>query len=660
MSHIAVMKFGCHRLTENEGPAHTQMRRAAQYYNALVSIERWRRHGFAAVRSLFVPNLSEMEQAHEQITEWLDEQRDLIKAKRKKASVVSVKPRKIRPTKQVDVTDEKDEIEELQRWRKELAARLKPARAEFQGLIEHAAAEYKLRTSAAPKGDNHAKKRLNAEAWAAMLSEPDWHEAWKGIARIDQAAYELRNWVFGACGLCHGTYTAVREDVGRAGKRPQPRPDGEPRKPKERPSFSRRLYRKIGWQIQGGLTWGDILAGKSSQIRVVERRSARTPTPMGRGGRRNPQNHDAKELAKREREGAGKGNRSRQEYAAIKIRISKIAEDGSAIWATVETFLARPIPEDAVVRWVYIVPREEAGRWTYTLQLTVDTEQPLIVRQRGDGIASVSIRWSRADSSLLVARVNDDEQIVLPKKIITELHHADDLRGSADRYFDDARDALLEWMKSRPTPDWVREAAATAPHWRAHWKLERLAHRWSADLAATGQLTKLWSAWKAARGQDDFHSSFEILSEWLTTQGVADEPTQFIIWLEWWRRKDIHMTQMQTNIRRRALNRRKDFYRCTAASLVTRFARCELKQFSLAAAALRDLPEAEAKELHKAARHQRVQAAPYELKEALRHAFGPDGYSERSGDDETHGTARKVTTPPVSPQNEAWQPTAAE
>jgi hypothetical protein len=640
MSNMSVVPFGCRHFVEHEGLAFNQMRRAAQYYNVLVAIERWRRREFSAIRSAHVAGLSEMEDAYAQLTEWLNEQRKSIRAKRQKASVKSVDPRKIVPTKRVDADEEKDEIAELQTWRRELGARLKAPRAEFAALIEPGKTEYKRRTGEAKKGDNHAKKRLNATVREAMLEEPEWHQAWKELALLEASAYDLRNWVFEASGLAHGTYHAVREDVKRAGKRPPPRPDGEPRKPKKRPQFSRLRFRKIGWQLHD-LTWADILAGKSSHIQIVERRSARTPSPSGRGGRRNPQNHSAAELAKREREGAGKGNRSRQEYATAKIRVGT-TEDRLPIWATIEAFLARPIPMDAQVRWVYLVPREVGDRWSYSLQFTLDTEKPLIERLRGDGIASIDLCWTKRDETLLVARVNGTEDIVLPSPVVSGLRYAEQLRSDSDKHFDTARDALLDRIKSRLTPDWVREAAATAPHWRAHWKLERIAHRWSTDLAATGQLSKLWSSWKAHRSEQckDFHSDLETVSGWLTTQGVTDEPTQFVIWLEWWRRKDVHMTQMQTNIRRRAMNRRKDFYRCTAATLVKSFARCELGELDLAAVAIRDLPEAKAKELHQAARHQRVLAAPYELKQAIKYAFGPDSYSERSGDDESPVTAR--------------------
>jgi hypothetical protein len=122
---------------------------------------------------------------------------------------------------------------------------------------------------------------------------------------------------------------------------------------------------------------------------------------------------------------------------------------------------------------------------------------------------------------------------------------------------------------------------------------------------------------------------------------VTSELSRFVVWLEWWRRKNRHLEQMGRAARRRSMNRRRDIYRCFAAELSTKVEKVEIAPLDLASVALRDMPEAKAKELHQAARHQRVLAAPYELKEALKNAFGPDRYLERSGDDEEPGSARK-------------------
>jgi hypothetical protein len=227
----------------------------------------------------------------------------------------------------------------------------------------------------------------------------------------------------------------------------------------------------------------------------------------------------------------------------------------------------------------------------------------------------------------------------------------------------------------------VKTDAATAAHWKAHWKLHRVARRWINEIdvdvhtlwrtwcadrdAIVGCRPKAsgsWRAWRTERaairrqhGVDagDYFAPYDVTALWLTEHGVTGATEQLVIWLEWWRRKDQHLKQMQDNIRRNAQNRRMDFYRCTAASLVKRFARCELREIDLAALALRDLPEAEAKELHKAARRQRVQAAVYGLKQALKGAFGTESFCERRGDDEPPESARGIeSTHESSSENE--------
>lgn len=649
---IYVIRYGCRTLTENPESALTEMRRGGQYFNALVAIERWRRREYAVIRSRYVPFLAEMEAADEQIGLYIEEQRDKIREKRRKVSVATaVHPKRAKPTKRVPVEEERTEIESLIVWRKELRVRLTAARAAFVAMIGPAAAEYKRRTGEAPQGDNWAKKRLNAEGRTAMLGE-DWHPAWKDVATLEQSAYELKNWVFQGCGLNHGTYTAVRDAVAQAGKPPRPRPDGQPLRPRARPEFSRRRFRKMGWQVPRKWSWGDILAGKSSELRVDSLESACT-----RKGKKNPQNHSPEELAKRAREGTGSGSRSRMKYAKIRIRIGET-------WVAAECFMHRPIPEDAVVRWVYLVPKDERrlrdGRLvpkTYELQLTIEMERKLIERAPGVGLAEIRLGWTKTESGgLIVGRLGSGRVIELPWEVIDGLGKSASIRSAADQYFDVAKEALLTRLEEGGAPEWIAGDTKTAAHWRSHEKLARIAERWVRETALSVPLPELWQRWKAFRAviraahgaeAGDLYTSLPELSTWLGQQGLSPE-THFPVWLEWWHRKDRHLKELETNLSRRARNRRLKFYGETAAKLSMEFQRCDIMPLDLAGAALRDMPEAAPKELHEAARRQRVQAATSELKAALANAFGPDRYRERSGDDEPAVGARRVVKPNVS------------
>jgi hypothetical protein len=405
---MIVLKFGVRKITAGGAHAHAEMRAAHHLYNALVAVERWKRREYAAIRSRYVPGLAEIEDAYEQISDWIGEhagrdgsERGGIREKRQKASAPKEPNGKPHPTKQVDDGDEKDIISQMKAWRSAASATSKPLRTQFSALTDRPDLEYEARTRGVPiawlekraalrasenKYDlkylielieassrkTHAKGAANASVRAEMLNEP-WHEAWKDVARLEAAAHDLRVWIGDAHNLNHGTYTAVADDLIRAGKRPPPRPDGEPRKPRQRPAFSRRGLRKMGWQIQGGVTWSDILAGKCRYLKIDDMR------PQG-----------------------GSGHRWR---ATMQIRISQ--PDRTNEWVTLDVAVHRPVPDDTRITWVYLVPEERPGdRWEYSVQLTANPSEPLIQRAPGTGHAHVSLRWTQRGDTLEVADVN--------------------------------------------------------------------------------------------------------------------------------------------------------------------------------------------------------------------------------------------------------------
>lgn len=625
-----VMKFGARRVIENRELAHEQMSLAHRYYNALVELERYRRTQFREIRSRFVPGLDAAEQRMQEISERIEELRDVIKIARKRASVVSVSPRVIKPTRTVDKSAEVAEMDGLKAERKELSPRLKALKATFGAMIDPGREAFKARVG---KNAPVIQSRRNAEVLVEMLAEPEWSEAWKLTAALDAQTGDKRRQLRAESGVAHGTYIAVEEAVQAASKPPKPNPDRPLPKgrPKERPSFAQwDGGRKLGVQIRdGGALLAELQSGNHGQVQIVQRRK--------------PYAHVA-------------GNRRDWEYAVVRIRVG--TDDArQPIWIGAEVLMHRPIPADALIRWVYLVPHRDGLRTKYTVQFTVQTEAGLRPRKFGEGVAQVELRWSRERTpageraGLIVAVVNGSEQVVLPAECVTGRELSNALRGAADQYFDEARDALREWAKVRPVPEWMGEALAGIAQWRNHGKLARVVRRWLAELPVAARTEELWGAWKAERlelrkqhGADhgDLHASYDVVARWLAEHGVADERDRFGVWLEWWRRKDEHLIEWSGNATRRATGRRRDFYRVTARRLCERFERVEVKALELDKLALRVVPESDDKELHEAARRQRVYAAPSELVAALKQAFGPDRFTqvERFGGDEKPGGAR--------------------
>ena len=627
---MIVLKFGVRSIVSGEKAAHEEMWTAHRLYNALISVERWRRREYAALRSRYVPGLSEIEEAYEQISEWIGEhaggvgERGTIREKRRSASAPRTRGGKATPTKRVDVPKELDAIAELKAWRTAASATAKPLRAAFDTQLREPRLAYEARTRGVPlewletreelrvadKPDavekivkkiesasrkTHVKAVANARVLEEMLGE-DWAEAWKNCARLDDTAHRLKQWIGDAHHLNHGTYVAVSEDVERAGKRPRPRPDGEPRKPRERPAFSRGRLRKMGWQLQGAVTWGDILAGHHRDV-VVD----------------------------------ANGNRAR-----CRIRITTV-ERGVNEWVDLDIAYHRAIPDDTRIRWVYLVPDPRPHRrYEYSVQFTAEPTRPLITRAAGDGCANIALCWTQDGDTLTVARI-DGHPLRLPASVPARLRHADEIRGAGDLHFDEARRQIVARLDG--IPESAREACVGIHQWRAHEKMHRVCELLREPIPNDERL-RLWDEWRSARGAArlDLFASLAEYATWVS--GRCEDGYVFALWLETWRRKDKHLVQMEDGLRRGAIGCRRDFYRVTAARLSERHETYELSgAVDLEALALRDKAEDRPAELHQAARRNRTIAAVSEFKEALAHAFG----RERSGAEKDPGGARTST-----------------
>lgn len=658
---MLVAKFGVRKFLTGESLAHAEMRAAAQYYQSLVTIERWRRSEFGAIRSEAVPGLGEVDDAYQALDEWIGEhagkggKRGGIREKRRKATAATADGTrdergklKVRPVKtSVDVAEEVDVIAEMKRWRKAAAELAKPLRAQFAAIVQPAQEEFTARSArlraawGSNEGDRHAKRRSDIQARDEMLSESQWPEAWRRLAQLETQADALRGWMKGARLLSVGTYHSIqRVDLPAASKRPKPRPDGEPRRPKQRPAYSRKRLRRIGWEINDA-TWGDLLAGTNNELRITDVRNQ-----GGANGGRVKQRATVHMRLRAETRDALPGF---PEYYRPKYD----GADGNW-WVTMDVVLHRPIPMDTKVRWAFLVPSEESpGRWEYSMQFTLDPTEPLIQRATGTGTVDVHLCWTQDNETrtLIVAHVNG-EPLRLPggahekghrAGVVESLRFAEKLRGVADTVFDGARAELTKRLGALPGR--VVDISHGLPQWRAHWKLRRVS---AVMLDVLNKPEEEYAAWK--RWRDLRRAAHEDLFEpdigkYAAILGLTTPDTIFAFWLATWRRKDEHLEAMAAGARNHAMGRRRDFYRVTAAKLCTQFEQCEVSgAVDLDQIALRDKAEDKPNELHQAARHNRQLACVHELKAALKAAFGPDRYKERdqSGAEKKAAGAREA------------------
>src|SRR5690606_3693104 len=117
--------------------------------------------------------------------------------------------------------------------------------------------------------------------------------------------------------------------------------------------------------------------------------------------------------------------------------------------------------------WIYLVPRRCGFRTTYTLQLTLELQKPLVQREYGEGEAVVNLRWSAIPATeegaklggIVVAEING-ESFAMSGSVYGDLGYARYLRGTADELFDEVRAHLVEWMKASECPEWLKLATS--------------------------------------------------------------------------------------------------------------------------------------------------------------------------------------------------------
>lgn len=723
---IHVMKFGIRSLLEHAEEASAEMGAAHRYYNNLMRLKLDERAAFREIRSRFAPGLNEAEADMARITGEIDAVYEEISMARRDASKPASRDTDAKPSKIAATAEQRTRLETLREERKKAAESAKVLRAEFSALTAAAHEEFDARASGAPKqlleqireigrqlkeakrkrnnpdvpqlkrsldtlkdqkkknAPQTAKKAAaNARVFDEMMGE-NWPEAWKLTKSLERATHAAALKLRAESGLTHGTYVATELAIEQAFETSD-----------EDPRFRRwDGGRKIGRQISGEpLTGLALYGGEDGRLQIVERQPLR--------GRKDP-------ALRIERSATSAKNHA--EYAIVRVPIGK--GEGKR-WLSAEVFLHRPIPADARILWVYVVPRKHGERMRYTLQLTVETERPLVEREHGEGECSIKLRWSRepltsgdaAHRGIIVADVDGkpfaldgtEYQQTATKFAVRGgayqgMLTARSLRSVTDMYFEGGHEhpergsktQLVAWLKEHMdiAPAWLLEMTSAKDateterargalwQWRDHARLARVATAWIESLpwlqgppldpsprpgrsvrgrSARTRLQELWVDWKHyCDGKNwDYHADKRSdVSEWLETQGVTDECAKMAIWLEWWRRKDLHLSDMARNIDQRARLNRKNQYRVMAAKLARQFGSVAVHELDLAKVAKRKTKDRDENEDLRQVRYQRVCAAPAEFKEALKLAFGAERYREikreRDGDALVIGGARKT------------------
>ncbi len=438
------------------------------------------------------------------------------------------------------------------------------------------------------------RKALYDDIRAARLDvrhDPGLVAAEKEIGeRAQQKIKEKRK----ASGLYWGTYLHVERAVEAA------------RKSSVDPRFHGfQGMGNVGVQLQKGIPVAQLF-GKDSRIQIEPHRG---PGPMAentwstRSGRRHA-------------------------YADVRIRVGS---DGRLpVWATFPVLIHRPLPQDARVKWAWIKVVKQGPRYHYELQLSLEAASFAGAHDTSlsrDRVAAINMGWRKLpDGRLRVGYLYDvfgaTQELTLPAAIHEEISKASNVRGFNDAHFNTAKSGLGAWLKEHPglIPEPLVEELKTLHAWNSRGRLARVADRLKNEMPSF-----VWKAWVRWRGerlekQLDLFAEFSEIEAWL-----SGTPLEAItVYLDFWRKKEKHLWDMEASKRGRAIRRRGHVYRNIARELCQKYGVLVLEEMRLTEQARIALPEAETVGLASPVKNVMRSAAPNELRVALEAAFGKE------------------------------------
>jgi len=390
------------------------------------------------------------------------------------------------------------------------------------------------------------RKRLRSELFSS--------DAWiKANEEIEVWANEEGKKLRASCGVFWGTYLHVEKSMQSARR-------GAP------PKFKRwRGDGHLAVQCQGGLSVPDAFGCKDSRIRI-EPVPSEAWKPGGRTLRR----------------------------TKVWFRIgSEGPRNDIPVWVVLPIVLHRPMPEDAMIKWVHLT-RDRIGtrsRWSvqFLLSRASGWARPDSAKT---GTVGIDVGWRlRDDRSLRVAywagSDGTEGELALPADWLGEMRRVERIRSVRDKLFDAAREALALWIgetrEAKLTlPDWLEEAAKTLPNWKSTSRLAALVLKWRESrfeidraVPRNGTLETL------LREQDkENHLKLSVLGR----EGI------FTI-LEAWRKRDKHLLEFEANLRDQLIHRREDIYRNFAAEMRRKYRTAIIEDLDLRD--FQELPDAE-------------------------------------------------------------------
>lgn len=472
------------------------------------------------------------------------------------------------------------------------AAASRPATGDVRGRHDTARAALKDARAAFAAARREIVRRPDVAAATAEVRE-----------RHAQAKRDARE----KCGVFWGTYLLVEPAHEQSLKRKGDDgklhaiplwDDGEPDNPRFRHWTGDGT---VAVQVQGGMTVADLFACEDTRVRI-ERCPLRT-RPGLRGGPPPDPN----------------SNRSRRRGGADHYLWLRVGSDGRApVWARFKIVMHRPLPADAVVKWVSVHRRAVGPAFEWEAHFTLETREmpadpPGLPPPRGDVV--VEFGWRVVDGGLRVATwlapSGETGHLVLPQAIVDGIRYPEALRSIRDRIFNAAHAGLLSLLRrdpgSLPTwlPGYARDHALHA--WRSPERLQRVVLRACDEL-----------------GLRTTRADYEAWAQPASPEGWGPRD------LALWARQERHLWEWERFQDLKARRSRADLYRNFAADLARRYETMVYEEFDMAKVAV--TPKTRAKkaeaehpepdsQIAKAARSNRFAAATGELRMACVQAF---------------------------------------
>lgn len=305
-----------------------------------------------------------------------------------------------------------------------------------------------------------------------------------------------------------------------------------------------------------------------------------------------------------------------QKAAVAHIRLGEAGTQKA--YVTVSFVLHRPLPANAVIKWVWIRAKRIGTRTKYDLQFTIESESFLYEDDFSsrNGSIAVNLGWKAlSNGDIRVATTYDGNEyrtVELPVEMRDQQTFSELLLKHSDDHFNVAKKHFAQWVRNhsddldrqyiperysegrivplrRPgvqeseyTPVKLNDLFSHAANWNNHGRLVMAGKVLSNLYLDEERIRVLWNEWKAERlgstieqnGRQmklDLFAPFEELSTWFAMKGVSDANAQMALYLNWWSRKERHLISWARNTQNRLRLCRQSIYRNLVATWSRRY-----------------------------------------------------------------------------------------